>query len=464
MATIPEMTMMKPTEEDIAFHEQVTLWLVAFDLLNERAAQIQEVKAFQAEAERISFQMKKDKESLSKRCQWLGRWFIEVKTLTKACYGHGHWQEWLQRHDFAKATRSIQRYMAIARDPQILVEAGYDLSQVTVKTTEMAFFEDAEVEETPSLPEGAGAVEALTGVTLTGLNEGVGEAPSTQAEAPSTQVEQPAVSKEYGEVELIAPMIRSLDKFNVFLETYGDELKENKELITKLNEHHSKLHRFLGLCPQCIAVPKWENGICPSCGMEEADVIADEQAEAQRKLENEQAKVQEEILKETLLAHPIWRYVKSLVVAAGKNAGETRSDKWVIKRYGQGFNGIAQELGYERGTIPPIGRQPAHDMVADERFKWDLMQGFQLGVETGLIKARLTPQARGKRKKQSTAALRCKLIDRWEELGRPLVHFSGGTTEEDLNLVPTSKLKKIRKALEMGQILNINGKRLLAFG
>lgn len=329
---------------------------------------------------------------------------------------------------------------------------------------------EAQVAEAPLVPEVAGAVEAVKETTTKAQkeavealpSEGVAETRGVEKETLREITEQPSVSKHKEEVS-IASVIGLLDKLDRVMQSYADELREDWGFTTRLNSHHSKLHRFSGLCPECIAVPKWQDGICPNCGMEEAEIIAEEKAEEQRQLEDEQARVLQETLRETLLTHPIWRYVKELVVTAGKNAGEPRSEKWVQKRYGQSYNGIAQELGYEDGGLPPIGHRPSHDMLPDERFRWDLMEGFRVGVQAGLIKARLTSRAKGKGRKQSTGAFRASMIAKWEAKERPWVQLPDGTMVDDLNLVPTPKLKKIRRLLETGQVIKVNGRHMLLY-
>jgi hypothetical protein len=90
-----------------------------------------------------------------------------------------------------------------------------------------------------------------------------------------------------------------------------------------------------------------------------------------QELDNLQAQI--EALKYGLMEHPAYNY-RTLVLPSGK----LKSDKTCINKYGQGYDGIAQELGYEQEKVQVIGHTPSHDMNSDDRFKYDLNEIYKV--------------------------------------------------------------------------------------
>ena len=77
-------------------------------------------------------------------------------------------------------------------------------------------------------------------------------------------------------------------------------------------------------------------------------------------------------------AHPAFRFYKKLIQQVGDNRGEPVTDAIAKKNFGQGFDELAQELGYERGTVPGIGIKPGFLMAPDEALKHDLREIHKL--------------------------------------------------------------------------------------
>ena len=97
---------------------------------------------------------------------------------------------------------------------------------------------------------------------------------------------------------------------------------------------------------------------------------------------------------ETLKTHPAWQFAKALVVQRGKNRGEVVADDVARRIFKQNFDEIAQDLGYERGTVPSAGIWRGHVQAPDEAFKDDLRAIYR-AEQARKRNAKLLQQDRG---------------------------------------------------------------------
>ena len=81
-----------------------------------------------------------------------------------------------------------------------------------------------------------------------------------------------------------------------------------------------------------------------------------------------------QISREEVRAHPAFPFVNRLVHRTGKNVGEIIPDAAIRERTGFGLDELAQELGYERGTVPSASGGPTTDFALSpvDRFRNDL--------------------------------------------------------------------------------------------
>ena len=105
--------------------------------------------------------------------------------------------------------------------------------------------------------------------------------------------------------------------------------------------------------------------------------------------------------------HPAFPF-RSLVQGSGKGRGELRDEAFTRLRFRQNFDGIAQELGYDRGEVTSIGQRFGHEVGPTERFKADLRDIFE-------SQQRLTGQRRQLRS----------IEDEWKELNQGSVGLAG---------------------------------------
>lgn len=250
----------------------------------------------------------------------LGKVLKEVKAHLR----HGEWLNWLERVRISRSKAS--KCIIIAEDPWAWERSGRNLANVT-----------------------KGNVSAL-------IHSNDGKKA----------------------VEEVIYLIEKLDEEIGWL---SDEDKQNSDLKYSLDCLHARLHRIGGLCPECTDVPKWENGVCPICDTTEAEIIAQEQAQEQQKMEEDQERIEIEGQWEQLVSHPAYPWMKVLVVKNGESGGEIRDNIWSKKNYSKTHDEIAQELGYERDAVPAIGHSPSYDMMADERFRHDLREAYWLNSQ-----------------------------------------------------------------------------------
>jgi len=374
-----------------------------------------EKQAVQEETFNLAESTKKILE-LKRRCKEA---YIELGTelnWVKQNLQHGGWLNWLKKVDIPPKTAQV--YMRIAENPQLYDEAHGNLANVRVGKF----------------------------VRLANSENGDGEASGDGHKT-------------------VQEIINLIDKLAETMSWLSAEDKENYQLKAWFDFLHAKLHRFKGLCPKCIDVTRWENGVCPNCGIDEAEIIAEEKGEEQQKLEEEQEKVKLEVQRATLAPHPAWWWAKRLVINGGVSTGELRSEKWLKDKYCSSYDELAQQLGYEEGTVPCIGRKPSYEMMPDERLKFDLKEAFWQGVNLGLIKLRKVGVKRGGKplqvRKTSKAAWRDKIMTQWEAKGRPIVYLDDGEAFDNLDLVRTSELKKMATLIENGTVVSVDGQRLL---
>ncbi len=404
---IPIMPTTEPTEEDKAFAERVNQWLLASESPNG------------GEAEQRTFNLGESTKrvlELRRRCKETYIALGKELNWVKQNLEHGQWLEWLKRVDIHPKTAQV--YMRIAENPRLYDEAHGNLANVRV-----------------------GKFVSLT-------NSGNGEQ---------------ATSRDGHET--VEEVIDLIDKLQQTMSWLSSEDKENYQVKAWFDSLHAKLHRFKGLCPKCIDTPKWENGACPNCGTTEADIKAEEEEDEQQKMKEDQEQANLEAKRETLVSHPAWCWVKRLVVNGGISTRELRPEEWVKAKFGQSYDELAQGIGYEQGTIPTIGRTTSCEMMCDEQFKHDLTEAFWQGVDLRLIKLRkVGAKRRGtplRAKKPSKATWRDKTITKWEAQGRPIVYLDDGQAYDNLDLVRTSELKKIAELIDNGDVVTVDGHKLL---
>lgn len=316
MAKIPQMAMTEPTEEDKAFHQSITAWLLCYEVFSEQGFNSDE------SIKRV-FELKR-------RCKetyiQLGQELIWVKRNLK----HGEWLEWLNRVDIPAKTAQV--YMRVAENPQLYDEARGNLANVRVgKFVRLTNSDNADAEDT----------------------SGDGEKPAQE-------------------------VIDLIDKLGEAMRSLSKEDKEDEELEHSLDYIHAKLHRMKGLCPKCIDVPKWENGVCPNCGTNEAEIIAQQQRIEYEEIEEYQEGIETKERWEELMSHPAYPWTQVLIIKSGRHRGELRDKDWLKRAYSRGYDTLAQELGYEGNHVPYVGHAPTCELMPDNRFTQDLQDTFQL--------------------------------------------------------------------------------------
>jgi len=236
---------------------------------------------------------------------------------------HGEWLSWLKQEGISSSKAEL--YMKVARNPELYKEADFNLANVRTNSQGLRISDD-----------GRKAVEEV---------------------------------------------VHLIDKLDEAIGWLSNEDKEDEEFKHSLDYLHAKLHRMKGLCPVCIDVPKWEDGVCPNCGTEEAEIIAEEQAKEQEEIEEYQERAKAEVWWEELVCHPAYVWSQVLVIKSGKNRGELQDSDWLRPAYSRGYDTLAQELGYEGNHVPYIGHPPSCELMPDDRLMHDLREAFWLGLQ-----------------------------------------------------------------------------------
>jgi len=236
---------------------------------------------------------------------------------------HGKWLSWLKQEGISSSKAEL--YMKVARNPELYKEADFNLANVRTNSQGLRISDD-----------GRKAVEEV---------------------------------------------IQLIGRLDEAIKWLSDDDKANKEFMAKLDEHHSKLHRFVGLCPLCTDVPKWENEVCPICDTEEAEIIAEEQEKKQAEIEEYQERAKTETQWEELMSHPAYAWSQVLVIKNGRNRGELRDSDWLMRAYSRGYDTLAQERGYENDHVPYVGHPPSCELMPDDRLMHDLREAFWFGLQ-----------------------------------------------------------------------------------
>lgn len=236
---------------------------------------------------------------------------------------HGKWLLWLKQEGISSSKAEL--YMKVAKNPERYKEADFNLANVRTNSQALRISDDGR--------------------------------------------------------EAVEEVIQLIGRLDEAIKWLSEEDKQNSELKHSLDYLHAKLHRMKGLCPVCIDVPKWVDGVCPNCDTEEAEIIAEEQAKEREEIEEYQERAKAEVRWEELTSHPAYVWSQVLVIKSGKNRGELQDSDWLRLAYSRGYDTLAQESGYEGNHVPYIGRAPSCELMPDDRLMHDLREAFWLGLQ-----------------------------------------------------------------------------------